>query len=248
MRRWRASCTETGALLNVRGLSWNPLSILYMIQGDVITSADIITFISSISINFEYTLRASNPFLIIFHPISLTWASWAGIFCAVRAGTLHPFLLFRIIDCNNFSNLDFSFAIHSVDLKPSYRVCIPIIGVHVQARTTCWSTVRTSTPNIFNPQIGLKCNCISLWDVIYKREITWLGYDWEETELIGHSFSEDLPPDEEVAWLRILSLSANSSSSDGVGVGWSFSSSKNCLSSCLGEQRDILQDSAAHYT
>ena len=71
MRRWWASCTKTVTLLNVRGLSWNPLS-----------------------------------------------------------------------------NLTFSFAIHSVDLKASYRVCIPIIGVHVQARTTCWSTVRTSTSNI----------------------------------------------------------------------------------------------------
>ena len=135
-----------------------------------------------ISIHFEYTLRASNPFLIVLHPISLTWFSWAGTFCAVQASTLHPFLLFSIVDGYYFSNPDISLSIHSVDLKASYRVYIPIISVHVQARATCRSTVRTRAPNVFNPQIGLKCNCISLWDVIYKREITGLGYDWEETE------------------------------------------------------------------
>ena len=141
-----------------------------MIQGDVITSLDIVTIIFSISIDFEYRLRASYPFLIVLHPISLTWISWAGIFCAVRTRTLHPFLLFKIIDCYDFPNLDVSFPIHSVDLKAGYGVCYPIIDVHVQTGAACWCTICTRAPNIFNPQIGLKCNCISLWDIICKRE------------------------------------------------------------------------------
>ena len=57
-------------------------------------------------------------------------------------------------------------------------------------------------------------------------------------EILILVFSDDLPPEEEPPWLRTSSLSANSFLS-----GWFLSSSRNCLSSCLGEQRDRLQDS-----
>ena len=116
----------------------------------------------SISIDFEYRLRASYPFLIFLHPICLSWISWAGIFCAVPTRTLHPFFVFRIIDCYDFPNPDVSFPILSVDLKASYRVCLPIIEVHVQTGAACWCTICTRAPNISSPQIDLKCNCTSL--------------------------------------------------------------------------------------
>ena len=170
MIRWWARCAGTGILLNVRGLSWKPAFFPYEIQWDVITSMDIITSTFPLSIDFEYALRASVPLLIILHPIIVTWFSWAGIFSEVWAVALQPFLIFSIVDCNNFSNPHLSLSILSVDLKAINCVCQPVIAIHVQARASCWSTVCTRAPNIFVPHIGLKCNLISLWDVIYKRE------------------------------------------------------------------------------